>query len=165
MSEGEVPSWVPWTNHTSISDNSHPVVARVVFQLRKVQGFHERWDVHGEAATQSLLQPVPAADRVGGRASPCLDGAVFGRLLFVGRPELDPVPLLLQEPAKILEASGVVMQNCLANCADEDSAPVLGILVDRVLRRLRRRLQPPRIVLRAASLAHARPPHCQSVKC
>ena len=42
----------------------HPVVARVVLDLRQGEGLHHGRDIVPEPTTEPLLQPVPPADRI-----------------------------------------------------------------------------------------------------
>ena len=57
------------------SEGAHPVVAGVVLDLGEPQRLQDRRHVVAEPAAQPLLQAVPAADRVAGRAAPGLDRA------------------------------------------------------------------------------------------
>jgi hypothetical protein len=65
-----------------------------VGELDPTQGLEQGRDIHAEAAAVALAQPVPAVDRVVGRAAEGLDGAGLGRLQLVGGAEVDPVALL-----------------------------------------------------------------------
>ncbi len=48
----------------SSSEGAHPVVLRVVGELRQAQGLEQRRHVDAEAAAQTLLQAVPATHRI-----------------------------------------------------------------------------------------------------
>lgn len=66
------------------SPGAHSVVARVVLQFGEPEVLHDGRHVVREATAQALLDPVPAADGVLGRARPCLDGSIRGEFLLVG---------------------------------------------------------------------------------
>ena len=72
-------------------------------KLREAERLQERRDVHREAPAQALLEPVPTADRVVGRACPRLDGALGRRLLLVGAAEEHPVAVRLQHGVEVVE--------------------------------------------------------------
>src|SRR3989442_46586 len=59
-------------------ESSHPVILRIVLDLGQSQCFHHWRHVHPEAATKTLLQAIPAANRILRRASPGFYRA-FGR--------------------------------------------------------------------------------------
>src|SRR5438105_6186799 len=54
----------------------HAVVLRVVSELGKAERLQKRRHIHAEAAPESLLQAVPALDRVLWLPPPSLDRAV-----------------------------------------------------------------------------------------
>ena len=81
------------------------VVARIMSEFDLAECLQERRHIHAEAAAIALAQAVPPADRVIGRAAPCLDGAFLGRLLFVRGAQVDPVTLLDKPGVKIVQAS------------------------------------------------------------
>ena len=69
-----------------------------------------RRHVVAEAATEALLQPVPAADGVVLGTTPRLDGAGLGRLLLVGVAERHPVAALGEHRVQVVDAAQVVAQ-------------------------------------------------------
>ncbi len=64
-----------------------------MLQFTQIKSFHQWRNIHAEAASQTLFQPVPATDRIPGRASPRLDRTFAGLLLLVGPTQFDPVAL------------------------------------------------------------------------
>src|SRR5688500_3117240 len=61
----------------------HPVVLRIVRQLREPERLEQRRQVHPEPAPVALPEAVPSADRVVRVPAPCLDGPLGRRLLLV----------------------------------------------------------------------------------
>jgi len=101
------------------SERAHPVVARVVLQLGEAERLEQGWQVHPEAPAQTLLQPVPATDRIVFRAAPGLDGAGCGGLLLVGRAERYPITALLQPCMQIIYCTELIAELGRADDADE----------------------------------------------
>ena len=71
--------------------------------LGQAERLQQRRHVHAEAAAQALLEAVPAADRVVGRAAPRLDGALGRRLLLVGAAERHPVAVRLEHRVEVVD--------------------------------------------------------------
>ena len=102
---------------------------------------------------EAFLQPVPPADRVVRGTTPGLDRPLLGRLLLVGRPELDPVAPLAHHGGQVLDDAGVIQQHGLTDGTHDDIDAIAHVAVHRVVRRQRRCLQPPRVASRAAATA------------
>ena len=68
------------------SGRPHAVVARLVLHLGEPERLEHRRDVVGEPPAQSLLEAVPAADRVVGGPAPGLHGAFRRRLCSSALP-------------------------------------------------------------------------------
>jgi len=135
----------------------HPIVFRVVLQFAQSELFHQRRNVHAKPPAQSLLQPIPAFDRVARRSAPCLHGPVLRRLLLVRPAEFHPVSCRLQHRVQILNAARIVEQHGLAHRAHNHAHAVLFIHVHRVFGCSRRSLQLPGIRLCSVELYHMPP--------
>ena len=149
-------------------DRAHPVVAGVVLDLGQPERLHHRRHVHPEPTAQPLLESVPPADRVLGRASPGLHGAVGGRLLLVGAAQRHPIPVLREHRVQVVQAAEVVAELGLADLDDERRWIQRRVAERRELGAPRRCLQHPRVLARAVPLhavSHHRllsDPHAQA---
>lgn len=74
---------------------SHSIVLRVVLKFSETKVLHERRNVHGESATEILLQAIPTANGIFFRASPMLDRTFFRFLLLVLTAQNHPVAVTL----------------------------------------------------------------------
>src|SRR5258708_6270977 len=97
-------------------------------------------------AAEPLLQAVPAANRVLGRAPPGFDGPVRRRLLLIGVTQWHPVAALLQHRVQVLDAPKLIAQ--LGRADLDDQGRRIGVLVAPGLevRLSGRRGQDPRIL-------------------
>src|SRR6187402_610281 len=128
------------------SERPHPVVAWLVAQFGEAEGLQQRRQVHAEAAAISLARAVPASDRVGLRATPCLDRARCRILLLVGGSERHPVAPRGEPGVQIVDRSEPVAQPGRPHLADELGRVGRLVAVHLVRGGARRRLQLPRVV-------------------
>src|SRR3954470_5503124 len=133
------------------SDGTHLVVLRVVRDLGQPERLHERRHIDAEPTAETLLQPVPATDRVVVRPRPRLDRTGRSGLLLVGAAERHPVAVRLEHRVEVLDGALVVLQLGAADLADDHRRIVRVVEVHRVLTRPGRRREPPGIVLRAGT--------------
>jgi len=135
-------------------ESSHPVVLRIVLDLGQSQRFHHWRHVHAEAATKTLLQAIPAANRILRRASPGFYRA-FGRgLLLVRAAQRHPISVLPERRMKIVDAAEVVSKLGLADGHNECRRGQTFISVCGEFRCSWRRLQQPRISLCSFAFGH-----------
>src|SRR5579862_1864987 len=89
----------PWQD----LNRSHPVVPRIVLDLRKAQHLQHRRDVHTEAPPQAFLQSVPSSDWILWGTSPGFDRAFGSVLLLVRAPERHPIAMLFEHFMEVVE--------------------------------------------------------------
>jgi hypothetical protein len=132
-----------------------------VLDLGQAERLQHRRHVVAEATAKALLQPVPPADRVLGRAAPCLDGALCRGLLLVGVAERHPVAVLGEHRVEVLDAAQVVAQLGAADVDDQRRRIGRLVAVGRVIGLARRRGQLPGIARR--SCGHLGASSCSSI--
>ena len=120
------------------SARPHAVVARLVLDLCEPELLEHRRDVVGEPPAQSLLEAVPAADRVVRGPAPGLHGAFRRRLLLVGAAQRHPVACRDEHGVQVLDAAQVVAQFGLAD-DDDEGRRIGGLVAIRLVLRLPRR--------------------------
>ncbi|TDW29392.1 hypothetical protein EDD25_1086 [Cryobacterium psychrophilum] len=64
----------------------------ILLEDGETDSLQKRREVHAEPSAQTLLQTVPASDRVGSRTFPGLDRAAFGWFRLVRTAEVDRPP-------------------------------------------------------------------------
>src|SRR5438445_1217237 len=124
-------------------EGTHSVIPGVVLHLREAKRFHERGHVDAKSPAQSLLQPIPAGDRVLRRPGPFLDAAFGCRLLLVGAAERDPAAMRLEHGMQVLDGPQLVAELRRPDLADDGRGVRLLVTPHLVLRCARRRLQHP----------------------
>ncbi len=112
---------------------AHAVVFGVVLELGEAEGFKERREVHAEAPAETFLEAVPAPYGVLWGAAPGFYGAFGGGLLFVGAAEEHPVAVGLEHGVEVFDGSGLVVEDGLADGADEDGRVCGVVAVDFVV--------------------------------
>jgi hypothetical protein len=125
-----------------------------VLDLCLAQRLEHRWHVVREPAAEALLEPVPTADGVLGRASPGLDGPIRGRLLLVGVAERHPIAVRLQHRSKIGQALEAVADLRLPDLRDERRRVEGFVSEGEVLRTTAWGGEDPRILTGSCALDH-----------
>ena len=136
-------------------DRAHAVVAGVVLDLGQSELLQNRRHIVGETTAQSLLESVPAPDRIVVGATPCFDGSLGGGLLLVGVAQRHPIAALGQHRVQIVDAPKVVAKLGLADLHDERGRIERLVAVGRELRTSTRRCERPRPI--AGSVGQSRP--------
>jgi hypothetical protein len=72
---------------------------------------------------QALLQAIPAADRVVGRAAPGFHRAGLHLLLLIGTPKLHPVAVRFEHGVEVVDGAPVVEEGRLADDPRDDGVP------------------------------------------